>query len=414
MTPVAVRPLWAGRTLAFAGILLLAFNLRTAVAALSPILGAISEDVPLSSIGIGFLGMLPPLAFALSGILAPPVARGIGLEATLAAACFAMVAGGLLRAAADNYGILVLGSVILLAGMGFGNILLPPVIKKYFPDRIGLMTAAYATIMAVGAAIPPLVAAPLAEATSWRVSLAVWGLVALLAALPWAVLWMRHRADVQSSRADGIVPQPAPQWVGRMWRSPIAWAIMVAFTIPSFNVYAMFAWLPTIIGDLTTLGPAEAGGLLALFAVMGLPFALIVPVIAVRIRNVGWLLGLGVVFFVLGYLGLVVAPGAATWVWVILIGSGPIVFPLTLTLINLRTRTAEASVALSGFVQSVGYAGAALGPLTIGFIHDLTGSWTAPLIFLIGLVLVALIPAVVLAHPRMVEDDLAQRDRSAS
>jgi len=411
VTTVAVRPLWAGRTLALLGIVLLAFNLRTAVAALSPIFGAISQDVPLGSIGIGFLGMLPPLAFAASGVVAPAVARRLGLEATLAAACTAMVAGGLLRAAAGSYGILVLGSVILLVGMGFANILLPPVIKRYFPDRIGLMTAAYATLMAIGAAIPPLVAAPIAEATSWRVSLAVWGVVALTAAVPWILLWLRRRAELQASAAEGGVEEPEPQLVGRMWRSPIAWAITLAFTIPSFNVYAMFAWLPEILQDLTTLGPAEAGGLLALFAVMGLPFALVVPLIAVRVRNVGWLLALGVAFFAAGYLGLLLAPGQGTWFWVLLVGSGPIVFPLTLTLINLRTRTHEASVALSGFVQSLGYGGAALGPLAVGFIHDVSGSWTAPLIFLIALVLVALIPAIVLARPRMVEDDLDRRGR---
>jgi len=408
VTVVATRPLWAGRSLALVGIVLLAFNLRTAVAAVSPIYAVISRDIPLGNLGIGFLGMLPPLAFAASGIVAPAVARRLGLEATLAAACAAMVAGGILRASAGNYATLVAGSVVLLAGMGFGNILLPPVIKRYFPDRIGLMTATYATLMAIGAAIPPLVAAPIAEATGWRISLGTWGLVAVAAVVPWFFLWVRRRADDCASANDGLVEEAAPQLVGRMWRSPVAWAITIAFAVPSFNVYAMFAWLPAIITDLTTLGATEAGGLLALFAIMGLPFALVVPLIAVRVRNVGWMLALGVAFFVTGYLGMLLAPAQATWLWVLLIGSGPIVFPLTLTLINLRTRTHEASVALSGFVQSIGYGAAALGPLTLGFIHDVTGSWVAPLIFLIGLVLVALIPAFVLARPRMVEDDLAR------
>lgn len=406
MTASVRRPLWAGRSLALVGIVLIGINLRTAVAAISPIVDFIAADVPLTSIGIGFLGMLPPLAFAVSGIAAPLVARRLGLEATLVLACIAMSVGPVVRALAPDFPVLALGSILVLAGMGFGNILLPPLVKRYFPDRIGLMTSVYVTLMALGAAVPPLVAAPLAEATNWRVSLGVWGLVAFTAAVPWVFLWLQRRSSERASLADGSLGAPAPDLVGRIWHSRVAWAITIAFVIPSFNVYAMFAWLPQIITDLTDLGATEAGGLLALFAVMGLPFALVVPIIAARMRNVGWLIGLGVAFFVAGYVGLLFAPATLTWIWVLLIGSGPIVFPLVLTLINLRTRTHEASVALSGFVQGIGYGGAALGPLALGFIHDLAGNWTLPLAFLIGTVLVAVIPAFVLARPRMVEDDL--------
>ena len=162
-----VRPLWAGRAVAVLGIVLLAINLRTAVAVLSPILGLISDDIPLGSLGIGLLGMLAPLSFAVSGFVAPVVARRIGLESTTMLACVAMVVGPLVRAAAPSYAVLVLGSVVALAGMGFGNILLPPIIKKYFPDRVALLTAAYVTILSVSASVPPLIAAPFAEAAGW-------------------------------------------------------------------------------------------------------------------------------------------------------------------------------------------------------------------------------------------------------
>jgi CP family cyanate transporter-like MFS transporter len=409
MTSIAARPLLAGRTLALLGIVLIGLNLRTAVAVISPIVRFISEDIPLTSIGIGLLGMLAPLSFALSGLVAPAVARRIGLEATMLVACAAMVIGPVVRALAPNYAVLVGGSVLLLGGMGFANIMLPPIIKRYFPDRIGALTATYATLMAIGASVPPLIAAPLAESIGWRFTLGSWAILALAAAVPWFVLWLRRRRRDRVAALDGELGQPPQVAVGRMWRSPVAWAITVAFMIPSFNVYAMFAWLPEIATDLTGATPAQAGAMVALFTVMGLPFALIVPVIAPRLKNVGWLIALGVTLFVTGYLGLLLAPAAAIWLWVILIGGGPIVFPLTLTLLNLRTRSHQTAVALSGFVQGIGYGGAALGPLVVGFLHDVSGSWTVPLVFLVVLAAVALVPAFVLARPRMVDDDLEDR-----
>ncbi len=401
-------PLGAGRAVALLGIVLLALNLRTGVAVLSPIVRSISEDIPLSSVGIGLLGMLPPLAFAVSGIVAPLVARRVGIEATMVLACVAMAVGPLVGALAPNYAVLLLGSIVLLAGMGFGNILLPPVIKRYFPTRVGTVTSVYATLMSLGASLPPLLAAPLALASSWRVALGVWGIVAVIAAVPWILLWNDSRRERAIVVRDAVAT-PEPEVIGRLVHSRVAWAIALSFMLTSFTVYAIFAWLPEMVADLTG-APATAGGsLLALFAIMGLPSAILMPLLATRVRNVGWLIGLGTVLFFAGFLGLLLAPGAATWLWVVLVGSGPLIFPLTLVLINLRTESPASSVALSGFVQGIGYGGAALGPLVVGFIHDITNGWTVPLIFLLAVAALILGPAFVLASPRTVEEDLARR-----
>ncbi|MDP3208945.1 MAG: MFS transporter, partial [Rhodoglobus sp.] len=252
MTSIGGRaPAWGGRSLAVLAIVLLALNLRTGVAVISPIVRSISEDIPLTSVGIGLLGMLPPLAFAASGFFAPLVARRVGLEMSIVLACGAMAVGPVIRALAPSYAILLVGSVVLLAGKGFGNILLPPVIKRYFPDRIGTMTAVYATLMAVGASLPILAAAPLALASGWRFSIGIWGIAAVVAALPWMLLWRDRRREARAAIVGDVVETPAPEIVGRMAHSRVAWAIALAFMLTSFNVYALFAWLPEIIADLT-------------------------------------------------------------------------------------------------------------------------------------------------------------------
>lgn len=408
MTPIPARPLWSGRALVLVGIVLMALNLRTAVAAISPIVPFVSADIPLDSVALGIIGMLPPIAFAVSGILAPMVARRLGLEFVIVLACLAMLLGHLVRALAGGYGVLVLGSVVALGGMGFANILLPPAVKKYFPDRIGQLTSLYATVMALGASIPPLIAAPVATAAGWRVSVGMWAVLALFALAPWIGVWLRHRRDARVSN-ESIALEPEPELVGRLWHSRVAWAMAVTFAVTSLNVYALFAWLPVILGDVSGTSDVESGALLSLYALIGLPFALLVPVIVSRMRSVAPLIWAAFVFFVAGYLGLLLLPTVAPWLWVLLAGSGPLLFPLCLVLINLRTRSPRTSTALSGFVQSIGYGIGALGPLLVGVIHTLTNGWTAPLVFLLATSLVSIAAGVVLARPLFVEDELAAR-----
>ena len=81
-------------------------------------------------------------------------------------------------------------------------------------------------------------------------------------------------------------------------------------------------------------------------------------------------------------------------------------FPLTLTLINLRTRSQVGAVALSGFVQGFGYVIGAAGPLVVGLLRDATGGWTVPIFFLLGTLVLAIPALVVLSRPGFVEDEL--------
>ncbi|TFV96330.1 CynX/NimT family MFS transporter [Leifsonia flava] len=410
MTTTQQRPLWAGRTLALLGIFLVALDLRTAVAALSPIVDEISAELALTPTIIGVLGMLPPVCFAVFGILSPAFTRRFGLEPVLIAAIIAMVVGHLARGFAPNAVLLLVGSAITFAGLGVGNVLLPPLVKKYFPDRVGLVTSVYVTLLSFSTFIPALVAVPVADSAGWRVSLGMWAIFAFAALIPWVALVIRHRtgsADPQAEHSESAL-------MGRVWHSSIAWALAVVFAVSSLNAYAMFAWLPSLLDDTAGTTPAQAGVLLSLFAAMGLPAGLLIPWLATRMRNVGILVYAGVVFFIVGYLGLLLVPATATWLWVAFAGAGPLLFPLALVLINLRTRTHAGSVALSGFVQGVGYTIGAVGPLVVGILHETSGGWTVPLVFLMATAVAGAFAGVVVARPHLLEDAHERRQRRRS
>jgi MFS transporter, CP family, cyanate transporter len=399
-------PLWAGRTAALLGIVLVAFTLRQAVAAISPILGDIRVDIPISNIDVGLLGTLPPILFALTGFIAPRVARSIGLDGGIVLALVLMTAGHLVRAFAPEFAVLLGGSVVAFAGTGIGNVLLPSIVRRYFPDRIALLTAMYACIVGVSTAVPAALAAPVAQRSGWRLSLGIWSVTSVVALVPWLLIIARERRQRLSDAV--AVESPPPGLVTRLWRSRAALSITVVFSTSTICTYAGFAWLPEILSDIAGSTPTEAGLLLALTGIVSVPGALIAPMLVAQLRNVGWLIAAGIASFALGYLGLLLAPESFTLLWVLLIGSGSILFPVSLVLINSRTRTHGGTVALSGFAQGVAYALGALGPLLVGLLHDVTGGWTLPLLFLLAVALVATIPAITLARPAFVEDELAR------
>ncbi|WP_127473712.1 CynX/NimT family MFS transporter [Microbacterium sulfonylureivorans] len=399
------RPLWQGRTLAVIGIVLFAFSLRTAVASLSPVLGFIEAGFTVPSAVIGLIGTAPPACYAVFGILTPQLERRFGLERLALAAMAVAVVGMTWRGLASDATTLLLSTAVIFAAVGVGNILLPPLVKKYFPDRIGLMTTIYSTTLAVATFLPPLVAVPVADAAGWRVSLGLWAVFALVAMIPWVVILVRRRSD----DPDADIEAASPRAFGRLWRLPLSWALVVGFTAAGVLAYTSFAWMPAILVDIAGVTPAAAGALLSLFAAMGLPSSLLVPVLVVRYNATRALFGVAVVAGLLGIAGLLFAPQAVPWLWIVLLGTASLMFPLTLVLLGLRTRSHETAVALSAFVQSIGYAIVALFPFGIGLIHGWTDSWTLPLI-LVGVVIAAASPAgIVAARPHTVEDDWERR-----
>lgn len=413
-TQPELRP-WRGRFVVLIGVLLVALNLRIAVASVSPILELVRADVALSATQAGLLGTIPVASFAVFGALTPLLARRVGLEPLLIAAMALSAAGEIVRSTAHSSTGFLVWTVVALAGMGMGNVLLPPLVKRYFPDRVGVVTSAYSVTLSVSTALPAAVVVPVADRVGWRPALSIWAAVGILAALPWLVVVIRSaatRAELSGLLRRGPATTPAltsrHRSGGRVYRSPLAWGMGVTFAMNSLGSYAMFAWLPQILIDSGT-SPRSAGTWLSIYAILGLPPALIAPIAATKMRN-----PIGMVIFFVGcwlfsYIGLLVHPSGPVWLWVLVGGLGPGAFPLLLALINLRTRTSAGAASLSGFTQGIGYAIAAVGPLLIGVLYDATGEWIWPLIFLIGTLVVLLAGAVVACRPVFLEDSWAPK-----
>lgn len=409
MTHAPARPLWQGRTLALLGIVLVAFSLRSAVASLSPILAEVEADFAVPTWVLGLIGAAPPVCFALFGIVTPALERRFGLERLAVAAMVVATAAMLARALAGDAVALLAGTTVLFAAIGVGNVVLPPLIKAYFPDRIGGMTAMYSSLLACAAFVPPLVAVPVADAAGWRFSLGVWAVISFAAIVPWLVQLVAVRRAAGAATEPAVVEEPAPRVLGRLPRIPLAWALAVTFAVSSGSVYACFAWLPVVLVDSAGVDHAAAGALLSLFGAVGLPWSIVVPLAITRWRRIGVLYVAAVVAGLAGIAGMVLAPSAAIVLWVVLLGVPQGLFPAVLVLIQVRSRTHEGAVALSSFSQSVGYAIAATMPVAFAVLHEATGGWQAPLGALGVLILFAIPAGIVVIRTRTLEDEWEKR-----
>jgi len=382
------------------GVILIAANTRSAVSGLSPIYDIINQDVQLGIDARAVLGSLAPIGFVIGGLLTPRLTRRIGLEWNLVTLTAFIAIGHTVRAFATDWTVLALGSAIALVGSGMGNVSLPPTIKKYFPHHIGPMSATYITCVSLGSVVPPLIAVPLSESMSWQFTMAIWAMFAAAALIPWFV-------EIRSGRNSG---DPLGSVVGRklaLTKSPTAWAIAVAFSVSSITGYGMFAWLPDIAKDAAGMTELDGGLILSVFAIAGTPMSLAMPLIVARVRNVGWLAALGGLLIFTGFGAMLVAPTVAPYLWAVLIGAGPLLFPLSLVLINLRTESTSASLQLSAFTQFIAYSVAATVPPLMGISRAITGSWSIALACLALSGIAAAWSAVILSRNNTVESELA-------
>ncbi|WP_184379538.1 CynX/NimT family MFS transporter [Xanthomonas arboricola] len=398
-----------GRGLVLAAILLSAFNLRTAVTSLTPLLERIADEYAFGAPTMGALGMLPTAAFALTGVATPALLRRFGLLRTALLSMALATVGLMLRPLLPGTAGLLIGSLVALAGMGMGNVVLPPLVKRYFGDRVGGVSTLYITVLQVGTLLPALLAVPVADALGWRSSMVVWVLPALLALAAWAMVHTSHRRI----HATGPAPvTPTPEAEGRVARTALGWSMAVTFGMTSLVTYSMFTWLPTLLRE-AGASPAFGGTMVALFAALGMVGALTMPALAVRMRNPFPIVLLCAACHLVAFAGLWWAPLAAPILWVTLLGLGPSTFPLALVLVNQRSRTAAGSAALSGFSQGMGYAVSCLGPFLFGWLHAHHGGWTSPFVFLVICILVQLAAAWVACRPQLLEDVWAPPPRGA-
>ncbi|MBX7448770.1 MFS transporter [Mycolicibacterium sp. 3033] len=361
--------------------MLVAANLRPAVVAVAPLVGDIKAATGWGSGVTGLLTTLPVLVFGLVAPLAPRCAARFGIERTVFVAMAVLVTASAVRLM-PTPGALFAGSALAGVGIGVCNVVLPSLIKRDFLHRSGLMTGLYSMTLSGGAAAAAALTIPIDSALggNWRLALASWGVGAAAALLIWIPQLRRvHRISTGRPAAS-------------LWRNPIAWAVTAFMAAQSLIFYTFTAWLPEFLVD-RGMTAGSAGAVLALGQVAGLAMSLLAPIVAGRFTDQRVVTLAALALTAVGFVGLLTTTSAPT-LWTMLVMAGPgASISLALLFMVLRSTSTDQTGQVSGMAQSIGYGVAAVGPVAIGALHDVTGSWTVAMTVLA----LALVPQTVAA-----------------
>ena len=368
-----------GRLLLALSLMLIALNLRSLFSSLSALLPEVMRGTGAGPAAASLMTTVPVLCLGVFSFGAAPVARRLGTERAVLLALFA-VAGGTALRGFGTVPALLGGGLVAGAGIAFGNVLLPGLVKRDFPDRIAQLTGLYSMSLSAGAAVAAAFTVPIAQATgSWQTGLAIWALPAAGAALLWLPRAIPRRLTVSVQRLAGTRP---------LWRSGLAWQVSFFMGLQSALAYCVFGWLAPIMRD-RGLDATAAGVLLSISVVGQMVGCLGAPALATRGRDQRAVATALYGLVLVGLAGCFYAPLGTAWVWAALLGLGQGgLLAVALTLILLRAPDAGVAARLSGMAQGLGYTLAAGGPLLVGMIRQAEGGFgMVPILFLVLLLM---------------------------
>ena len=371
-------------------ILLVALNLRGAITCVGPLLKDIQAQFGLNGTSAGLLASLPLFAFGFLSPYAAPLALRLGMEQAVLLSLLLQVAGIALRYV-DGPAWLYLGTALLGCGIAFNNVLLPGLLRRDFPRHLTLVTALFTMVMVTCGALGSGIAIPLANIGGWQLSLLSWMIPALVALALWLPQLRVHGAPAR------VVAH------GSLWNRALAWQVSLFMACQSTAFYVMVAWFPSMMHDMAGISAARSGVILFIYQIFVLASVMVTPVFIHRMRDQRVIAAVLSGFILAGYSGLYLDPAhALPWMIVMGLGSGGALV-LAITLFSLRVETASQSVALSGMAQAVGYSVAAITPICIGYLHDLTRQWTLALQLMIVMSLVQLGSGLLAGRPLRIQ-----------
>ncbi|MFF1925778.1 CynX/NimT family MFS transporter [Streptomyces sp. NPDC058221] len=399
-TPPAGPAPWLFR-LVVVGLVLTALNLRPAITSLGALLEEVRDGLHMSGSVAGVLTSVPPLCFAVFGIMAPRLARRFGPGAVVCAGMVAVTAGLVIRPLIGGTAGFLAASALALMGIAVSNVLMPVIVKRWFPDRVGSMTGLYSMALALGTSLAAAVTVPMTKAMggSWKAGLGIWAVLAVVAILPWIPL-VRERGSAPGQPAAQQPQAPAL----RITRSRTAWGLACFFGLQATAAYITMGWMPQIFRD-AGVSAGTAGVLLAVTMAMGVPLAFVIPRVAARMKNQGPIVVFLATCGLIGYAGLYLAPSGGAWAWALLLGISNCAFPLALTMIGMRARSGAGVVRLSAFAQSTGYLISIPGPLLVGVLYQHSGGWGLPIALMAALMVPQIVAGILAGRDRTIEDE---------
>ncbi len=347
-------------------LLALGLNLRSPLTAIPPVITQMRAELGIDEATAGLLTSIPAFCF---GVLTPLAAlivarRGVNTGVVI---CLVGAAIGLALRPFGGLTAMIGGTFLIGAALAIGNIMALILIARDFSGRSSLVTGLYTASLNIGTMITGALTAPLAAAIGWRMALASWVWLALLALLCHALAARRAPPQYHVPAAAGPTTS--------VWRRPIMWLLSAGFALHLFVYYGLTAWLPTYLAEVAGMSAERAGAIASTFQLTSLIGSFGVPLLVRYFRLGQQLAGMGLLW-VITVAGILNTPhGWLFWSFTGGVAQGGAFVVLFLLIMQSAGDLAE-NRRLSATAQGIGYTLSALGPIVVGALHG-HFCWTA-------------------------------------
>ena len=363
------------------GIIFLGMVLRTPITSVGAIIGPLKKLLEINNTVAGLITTIPLIAFAIFSPLVAKISNKIGLEKTIFLATIVASIGLLLRFYI-NTSIFFVTTFIIGVGITVGNVLLPGLTKKYFPENLGVMTGFYAVVMNISASIAAGISYPIlntnigGEKFSTGLAVNIWLIISLINIIIYSVIIKNNKVEKIDNKKIGSK--------GYL-KSLKMWSVMLSMGLQSALFYCSVSWFAEIMIS-KGFTPSEAGLLLSISQFAQFPSTFLVPVLAEKIKNkliipifitMGYIVSLIGMIHIHGNFSLMI-------IYIVLFAlAGGGSFSYVMYLFSAKSKNEEEAADVSGLAQAGGYWLAAIFPALLGYIRDIL-NWDVAIYILIA------------------------------
>jgi MFS transporter, CP family, cyanate transporter len=368
--------------------------LRLTVLATPPVVPLLHADLHLSETQIGWLSSMPPMMFAIAAVPGSLLIARFGLIPALLVGLLLTGLGGAARGAIPDATFLFASTVVMAAGVAIMQPILPPLVRAWFPARIGFATAVYTTGLLIGEILPAALTIPLVLPLvdgSWRLSFAIWTIPVLLTAVV---------VGAYAKRLDGAknaAPAANTLWWPD-WRRPLIWQLGLILGSVNAIYFVSNAFLPDYV--IAQGRPDLVGAALTALNVGQLPAAFLMLGLAGSLVTRPWAYAASGLASLAAVIGLVMSHGVGIVVFAGLLGfTDALTLILALALPSMLSAPDDVHRTSAGMF-TISYSCAMLMSIVGGWLWDLTAMPVASFapIALCAIVIVALASTVKNAH----------------
>ena len=378
-----------------AGLWFMYFCFGLTVASLAPLVLPITRALDISHAAMGSVLGAWPLVYIAAAVPSGAILDRLGPRRSLFIAMLIIAISGLMRGAAHSY----LAMFIAVAMFGLGGPMIsvgaPKLVSQWFVGKErGLAMGIYITGPSLGAvaslSLTNSILMPLFDG-DWRRVMSVYAGLAFVAGVVWLFVGS-HPAARALEKQNAAEPKAGQIAVFKhlIGLRPVQLVMLMSMCM-FFFTHSLNNWLAEILRS-GGMSPSASGYWASIPMLVGIISALAIPRLATPERRV----------YILA--GLIASAGAATLL--LQAGSGPLlalalicqgiargsmVTVSVLMLMELRGVDQRNTGAVSGLFFSAAEIGGVLGPLSVGVLHDATGSFTSALYVLTAVCTVLLL-----------------------